>query len=177
MKRRRYVVWFALVSLALTPTPTCADGLTLTSPSIVPGRPIPVKFTCQGSDVSPRLDWSRAPSGTKSFALIVDDPDAPSGRWVHWVVFNIPAAVASLAEGTASSEQLADGSRNGRNDFKRLGYNGPCPPAGPAHRYDFRLYALDRTLDLPAGATKADVERVMAGHILAQAELLGTFQR
>jgi len=153
------------------------EGLTLTSPSVMPGRAIPVKFTCQGANVSPQLDWSHAPTATKSFAVIVDDPDAPAGTWVHWVIFNLPSNSTGLPEGASAAEQLADGARNGRNDFKRLGYGGPCPPPGPAHRYYFRLYALDRTLDLPAGASRADVERAMTGHVLAQAELMGTFQR
>ena len=141
------------------------------------GATIPRSFSCDGEDRSPALEWSGAPSGTKAFALIVDDPDAPASTWVHWVIYNIPASAHSLASGTEKKEQLADGSRQGRNDFRKTGYNGPCPPPGKPHRYFFKLYALSSELTLGPGATKADVERGMSGHILAQAEWMGRYQR
>jgi len=152
-------------------------AFTLSSPAFKQGDPIPKKFTCEGTDVSPALKWSGAPAGTKSFALIVDDPDAPVGTWVHWVLFNIPGETTSLPEGLATTGEFPDGSKQGTNDFKRLGYGGPCPPPGPAHRYFFKLYALDQPLDLPTGATKAKVLDAITGHILGQGELLGKYKR
>ena len=151
--------------------------LTLTSSAFSPGGTIPRKHTCDGPDVSPALNWTDPPAGTQSWALIMDDPDAPVGTWVHWVLYDLPAAARALPENVPKQEQLPDGSRQGRNDFRRTGYGGPCPPAGPAHRYFFKLYALDAKLGLRAGATKADVERAMQGHILGQAELMGRYGR
>ncbi len=141
------------------------------------GASIPRTFTCDGEDRSPALDWSGAPAGTKSFALIADDPDAPAGTWVHWVIYNIPANAHSLAGGVEKKEQLADGTRQGRNDFRKIGYNGPCPPPGKAHRYFFKLYALGAELAVAPAATKAEIERAMSGHILGQAEWMGRYQR
>jgi len=141
------------------------------------GADIPKQFTCSGEDRSPALEWSGAPAGTKSLALIVADPDAPVGTWVHWVAFNIPATAHSLGGGVEKKEQLADGTRQGQNDFKKTGYNGPCPPPGKAHRYFFKLYALSGELSLKPGATKADVERAMEGHVLGHAEWMGRFRR
>lgn len=138
---------------------------------------IPKQYTCQAADSSPDLKWSAPPEGTKSLALIVDDPDAPAGTWVHWVVWNLPPTLRGLPEGVAKNESLPDGTRQGVNDFKRIGYGGPCPPPGKLHRYFFKLYALDSSLDLPARSTKAQLERAMQKHILAQAELVGTYQR
>ena len=140
------------------------------------GQPIPQQFTCDGQDRSPALQWSGAPQKIKTFALIVDDPDAPAGTWVHWVIFNLPASASSLPEGVPQSDTAAGGTQ-GRNDFGKIGYNGPCPPPGKPHRYFFKLYALDTTLGLNVGAKKADVERAMQGHIVAQAELMGTYAR
>ena len=151
--------------------------LTLTSPAFPPGGTIQRKHTCDGPDVSPALNWTDPPAGTQSWALIMDDPDAPVGTWVHWVLYDLPAAARALPENVPKQEQLPDGSRQGRNDFRRTGYGGPCPPAGPAHRYFFKLYALDAKVGLRAGATKADVERAMQGHILGQAELMGRYGR
>ena len=151
--------------------------LTLTSPAFPPGGTIPKKHTCDGPDVSPALTWTDPPAGTQSWALIRDDPDAPVGTWVHWVLYDVPAAARALPENVPKQEHLPDGSRQGRNDFRRTGYGGPCPPAGPAHRYFFKLYALDAKVGLRAGATKADVERAMQGHILGQAELMGRYGR
>lgn len=152
-------------------------SLQLTSVAFTDGAEIPRKHTCDGEDLSPALQWQGVPAGTQSFALVVDDPDAPVGTWVHWVLFDIPAGAAALAEGTAATAKLPDGATNGTNDFKRLGYGGPCPPRGPAHRYFFKLYALDTTLGLPSGTTKGQVEKAMKGHILGQAELMGRYGR
>jgi Raf kinase inhibitor-like YbhB/YbcL family protein len=140
------------------------------------GQPIPQKYTCQDADVSPALTWSAAPQNAKSFALITDDPDAPVGTWVHWVFYNLPARTHALPEAVPKTEQ-ALGGLQGRNDFKKIGYNGPCPPPGKEHRYFFKLYALDTSLDLKAGAIKPEVERAMLGHVLAHAELMGTYRR
>lgn len=141
------------------------------------GGDIPAKYTCQGEDTSPALSWSEAPKHTQSFALLVVDPDAPSGDFTHWVLYDLPAATRQLPEAVPASEQLPDGSRQGVNGFRRTGYGGPCPPAGKPHRYYFRLYALDRKLDLPPGAARDAVESAMKGHVLAQAELMGRYQR
>ncbi len=149
----------------------------LTSSAFSNGGAIPQKFTCNGRDVSPALSWSDPPGGIQAFALIMDDPDAPGGTWVHWVLYDLPADARELPEEVSKTREISGGARQGPNDFGRIGYGGPCPPPGSTHRYSFRLYALDRPTSLKAGATKAEVERAMKGHILAQAELLGRFQR
>jgi Raf kinase inhibitor-like YbhB/YbcL family protein len=141
------------------------------------GGAIPKKFTCDGPDVSPKLTWNVPPAGTQSFAVIMDDPDAPRGTWVHWVLYDLPEVTRELSENRPKHEHLAGGALQGRNDFGKIGYGGPCPPPGKPHRYFFKLYALDVKLNLKAGATKADVERAMQGHILAQAELVGRYGR
>jgi Raf kinase inhibitor-like YbhB/YbcL family protein len=138
---------------------------------------IPRKFTCDGPDASPELSWKDTPAGTQSFALIADDPDAPVGTWVHWVLYNVPASTSELPEGTDKKDELAGGALQGRNDFRKIGYAGPCPPPGKPHRYYFKLYALDTKLNLKAGATKAEVEQAMKGHILGQAQLMGRYGR
>jgi Raf kinase inhibitor-like YbhB/YbcL family protein len=158
-------------------TLTMLGSIQLTSSAFSAGETIPKKFTCDGPDLSPKLTWSPPPSDTQSFALIMDDPDAPMGTWVHWVLFDLPANTQELPEGVAKQEQLASGARQGRNDFGKIGYGGPCPPSGKPHRYFFKLYALDVKLGLKAGATKADVEGTMKGHIRAQAELIGKYGR
>ena len=149
----------------------------LTSPSFSSGSTIPRKHTCDGSDVSPALAWSGAPQGTQSFALIADDPDAPVGTWSHWVLYDLPAGTTSLAENVSKVDAPPTGGRQGRNDFRKLGYGGPCPPPGTPHRYFFKLYALDRMLGLKAGASQKEVEKALQGHILAQAELMGKYGR
>jgi Raf kinase inhibitor-like YbhB/YbcL family protein len=141
------------------------------------GETIPKKFTCDGPDVSPQLSWKEAPAPTQSFALIMYDPDAPAGTWVHWVLYNLPANTRELPEGMEKQEQLATGALQGRNDFRKIGYGGPCPPPGTPHRYYFKLYALDTKLNLKAGATKPDLERAMKGHILGETELMGRYGR
>jgi len=149
----------------------------LKTTAFVDGSGIPKKHTCDGVDVSPALAWNDAPAGTQSFALIADDPDAPVGTWTHWIIWNIPAKGTALPEGVAKSGQSEDGASQGRNDFGRIGYGGPCPPAGKAHRYFFKLYALDARLDLKAGESREALERAMKGHVLSQAELMGTYGR
>jgi Raf kinase inhibitor-like YbhB/YbcL family protein len=152
-------------------------ALQMTSTAFSAGEMIPKKFTCDGPDVSPQLAWNDPPAGTQSFALTVDDPDAPVGTWVHWVLYDLLASARELPEGVAKQEQLPSGARQGRNDFGKTGYGGPCPPPGKPHRYFFKLYALDGKLNLKAGATKADVERALKGHALGQAELMGRYGR
>jgi Raf kinase inhibitor-like YbhB/YbcL family protein len=152
-------------------------ALQVTSTAFSAGEMIPKKFTCDGPDVSPQLAWNNPPAGTESFALIADDPDAPMGTWVHWVLYGLPASTRELAENVAKQEQLPSGARQGRNDFGKIGYGGPCPPPGKPHRYFFKLYALDAKTNLNAGATKTDVERALKGHILGRAELMGRYGR
>ena len=151
--------------------------LSLKSPAFLNEGDIPQKHACDGADLSPALNWNDPPAGTQSFGLIMDDPDAPGSTWVHWVLYNVPKQARALPEGIPKDAQLKDGSRHGRNDFKTLGYGGPCPPRGPAHRYFFKLYALDANLDLAPGASKADLEKAMKGHILAQGQLMGRYKR
>jgi hypothetical protein len=165
-----------LASVALAVLFAGGAGMELTSAAFKPGEMIPAKYTCDGPDVSPPLTWSDPPTGTKSFALISDDPDAPVGTWVHWVLWNIPASARSLEENLPKQGSLPHGARQGTTDFRRIGYGGPCPPSG-THRYFFKLYALDTTLDLPAATTKKHLEKAMQGHILAQAELMGKYRR
>jgi hypothetical protein len=152
-------------------------SLALRTTAFKPAGDIPVVFTCDGRDTSPALEWSDPPAGTASFALIADDPDAPGGTWVHWVIYDLPPAARELPEGVHPGGELPSGARQGRNDFGRIGYRGPCPPRGPAHRYFFRLYALDTKVNLGPGAVRGDLDRAMAGHILAQADLMGHYGR
>ena len=151
----------------------------LTTSAFADGTPIPVKHTCDGPDVSPPLTWADTPANTKSFALIMDDPDAPMGTWVHWVLWNLPGTRDALPENVPKTGALKEpgGAHQGNNTWPKIGYYGPCPPPGKPHRYYFKLYALDGPLSLKAGATKADVERAMQGHVLAQAQLMGTYGR
>lgn len=151
--------------------------LAISSSAFKPGASIPRLYTCDGKDVSPPLSWSGIPAGTRALAVTCDDPDAPAGNWVHWVIFNIPASAASLPEGVVPKEALQDGSRQGRNDFGRIGYGGPCPPQGRPHHYLFTLYALDREIALQAGCRKADLFAAMKGRILQTANVSGTYGR
>jgi Raf kinase inhibitor-like YbhB/YbcL family protein len=155
-------------------------ALTLSSPEFTPGSAIPPAYTCDGKDLSPALAWAGAPAGTKSFALIVDDPDAPDPAapkmtWVHWVLYNLPATTDRLPQAVAPN-QLPAGTKQGKNDWKRTGYGGPCPPIG-RHRYFFKLYALDTVLPDLKEPTKAALEKALTGHVLEHAELMGTYQR
>ena len=149
----------------------------ISSSGFEPGAPIPAAFSCDGGNQSPGLQWGEIPVNTRSFALIVDDPDAPRGTWVHWVLFNLPADAVELAPGVPPKPELPSGARQGVNDSGDIGYGGPCPPRGGPHRYYFRVYALDCTLNLPPGINRSDLDQAMAGHILAEATLMGTYQR
>jgi hypothetical protein len=137
---------------------------------------IPSLYTCDGQDISPDLSWDAPPTGTQSLALIVDDPDAPGQIFVHWVLYDLPPEIHQLPKGLPAEPTLSAGGVQGKNDFGNLGYGGPCPPSG-IHRYFFRLYALDRELELKSGATKAQLEAAMNGHIVATAELVGRYSR
>ena len=149
----------------------------LTSSAITEGEPIPAKYTCEGKNVSPPLQWSGVPAGSKSLVLIADDPDAPAGTWVHWVLYDLPVAVNELTEDLPRNQYTPAGAKQGQNSFGQLGYGGPCPPPGKAHRYFFKLYALDAQLDLKPGATEKEIEDAMDKHVLAQAQLMGTYRR
>ncbi len=148
----------------------------LTSTAFANGDPIPMKYTCDDQDISPPLQWKDPPEGTRSFALICDDPDAPMGTWVHWVLYNLPGSTLSLLEAVPSVADLPNGSRHGQNSWGRSDYGGPCPPGG-THRYFFKLYALDTELELAAGASKDELLRVMDGHVLASTETRGVYSR
>jgi Raf kinase inhibitor-like YbhB/YbcL family protein len=154
-----------------------AMSFALKSTAFSNGGEIPRMYTCDGADLSPELNWVDVPAGTHSLALIVDDPDAPVHTWTHWIIWNISAKATVLPEGLPQAEVLDNGARQGRNDFKRIGYGGPCPPPGKAHRYIFKLYALDARLDLKAGASKNDLESAMNRHVLSQTELVGMYRR
>lgn len=154
-----------------------AMSIAVTTTAFSPSGVIPKNYTCDGADVSPGLSWSGAPSVVQSFALIAQDPDAPAGTWTHWLIWNIPAQSKGMPRGVPTNETLADGARQGRNDFRRIGYNGPCPPPGKPHRYFFKLYALDAKLDLRAGANRNELEEAMKGHVLAQGELMAKYRR
>ena len=147
------------------------------SPAFANGAPIPAKFTCDGSDVSPALAWMGAPPGTKSFVLVCEDPDAPGGTWVHWVIYAIPSKETGLAEGVPPAKGLPNGAVQGANSWRRTGYGGPCPPRGKPHRYFFRLYALNTDPRLGPGATTDQLFKAIESRILGQAELMGTYGR
>jgi len=151
-------------------------NMQITSSAFTEGSMIPAKFTCDGQNISPPLEWKNAPAGVKSFALVSDDPDAPMGTWVHWVAYNIPVSVNKLDENVKTEKEFTDGMRQGSNSWPKIGYGGPCPPSG-THRYYFKLYALDTMLDLKPGVTKAQVLQAMKGHVLAEAQLMGKYKR
>jgi Raf kinase inhibitor-like YbhB/YbcL family protein len=157
------------------------NGLTmafeLTSSAFKANEAIPTEYTCDGSDRSVPLRWKDAPERTKSFALIADDPDAPRGTWVHWVIYDIPADARELSTGIGQQESLQNGTKQGKNDFGKIGYGGPCPPAGPAHHYHFKVYALDQMTGLKSKVTKQQLLDAMKGHVLADAQLIGTYKR
>lgn len=148
----------------------------ITSPAFENEGMIPAKYTCDGEDISPPLQWDAVPEGTKSIALISDDPDAPMGTWVHWVLFNLPADARELKENIPPDKTLPNGAKQGTSDFGRIGYGGPCPPGG-THRYFFKIYALDTELSLQAGARKRDLLKAMEGHIVGQGQLMGKYKR
>jgi len=152
-------------------------SLSISSSAFNEGDRIPDKYTCEGEDISPQLIWSDTPEGTKSFTLICDDPDAPMGTWDHWLIYNIPADSEGLSEAVPTNELLTDGSKQGLNSWEQTSYGGPCPPPGDPHRYFFKLYALDTMLTLTGDADKSTLENEMQEHILAEAQLMGTFSR
>ena len=170
-----------LVTAGCSQEPKPAKGhlmkMTLTSTAFASGRPIPVKYTGDALDVSPPLAWTNPPGGTKSFALIADDPDAPVGTWVHWVIYDLPPTATGLGEDQRKAPQLENGAKQGVNDFRKTGYGGPAPPPGKTHRYYFKLYALDAMTGLKPGATKQDLVKAMDGHVLGEGQLMGTYQR
>ncbi len=171
---------FAAAAIMLPQQAEATDQVVLNSSAFEPNGPIPAKYTCEGEDVSPALTWSGVPSGTKSLALIVDDPDAPDPSapkmtWVHWVLYDVPPSAQGLPE-AAGVNSLPRGTREGLNDWKRKGYGGPCPPIG-RHRYFFKLYALDIDLGDLGEPTKARLTKAMAGHILGEVQLVGTYQK
>jgi Raf kinase inhibitor-like YbhB/YbcL family protein len=167
------------------PAPAASGGVQqmkwqLSSPAFQDGQPIPVQYTGFGKDVSPPLEWSKPPEGTVELVLVCDDLDAPSGTWVHWVVWGMPATVSSLPEGVAKGSDQPpglQGGRQGTNDFRKIGYYGPKPPPGKVHHYHFKIYALNEKLNLPAGADKPQLAQVFLGKVLDQAELVGTFTK
>jgi len=171
-----FVIVLAVV-LGLAPAGG-AMAFELTSTAFAANQTIPAKYTCDGADVSPPLAWKDPPPATKSFALVCDDPDAPAGTWVHWVVWDMPPTLRGLPENLPKTPTLDDGTRQGTNDFKRTGYGGPCPPPGHGpHRYVFRVYAIDSVLGVAPGSTKSALEKAVTGHTLARAEVIGRYER
>ena len=152
-------------------------SMELKSSAFQNGADIPVKYTCDGKDISPPLSWVNVPGGTKALALIADDPDAPVGTWVHWVIYDLPADAKELPEGIATTETLADGSKQGVNDFRKTGYGGPCPPPGTAHRYYFKLYALSAPTEVKPRATKQRLLQAIKSYTLGEAQLMGRYKR
>jgi len=180
MKRRMLIVSlvgsFLVFYVNLTVIGGEAMELKIKSSAFHEGDMIPNKYTCDGADISPPLTWDAAPMNTKSLALISDDPDAPAGTWVHWVIYNIPPTIKELPENILPHKTIENGAQQGTNDFQKIGYGGPCPPRG-IHRYYFKLYALDKVLDTEPGLTKAQLLKAMEGHVLAQGQLMGRYQR
>jgi hypothetical protein len=170
-----------LVNAGCSQEPKSATGhvatIRLTSAAFADGQPIPAKYTADALDISPPLAWTNPPAGTKSFALIADDPDAPAGIWTHWLIYDLPPTATALAEDTLKLPQLRGGAKQGLNDSKKTGYDGPAPPPGKAHRYYFKLYALDAMTGLAPGAAKKNLLKAMDGHVLGEGQLMGTYQR
>ena len=150
--------------------------ISLKSTSFKDGEMIPTRYTCDGEDISPELAWESIPEGCQTLAIICDDPDAPMGTWVHWIIYNIPADLTGLEEGIPPDDTLPSGAKQGNNGWNRIGYGGSCPPGG-THRYFFKIYALDTELDFESGATKSQLINAMEGHILAQGQLMGRYSR
>jgi Raf kinase inhibitor-like YbhB/YbcL family protein len=173
----RVMVLALIVAFFGMPGRCVAQGFALESPAFASGATIPRVYTCEDADKSPPLSWRGVPARAKTIALIVDDPDAPRGTWVHWVLYNLAARTDHLDESVAKTPTLANGARQGVNDFGRIGYNGPCPPAGAAHHYRFRMLAIDTSLDLSLGATASQLEAAARGHTLASAEFIAIFAR
>ncbi|MBU4376181.1 MAG: YbhB/YbcL family Raf kinase inhibitor-like protein [Candidatus Omnitrophica bacterium] len=154
-----------------------AMALRIKSPAFNDGDMIPDKYTAKGRDISPPLFWEDVPDGTASFAIICEDPDAPGGRWVHWVIYNIRKGISRLSEGIPQYDEVENGAKQGMNDFRRVGYGGPAAPPGPAHRYFFKMYALDKVLEVESGLTRDQLLKAMKGHIIQEAEVMGKFKR
>jgi len=171
-----FLVFYGMVLYNLTAIGEEAMELKINSSAFREGDMIPKKYTCDGADISPPLAWDTVPMNTKSLALISDDPDAPMGTWVHWVIYNIPPTIKELPENIPPHRTLENGAQQGTNDFRKIGYGGPCPPRR-THRYYFKLYALDKVLDSEPGLTKDQLLKAMEGHILAQGQLMGRYQR
>ncbi len=187
MLRNKFIILFAILfifSCNTKKSKTTANiniggnmSIQITCPAFKEGETIPVKYTCDGKNVSPALNWSGTPANTKSFALICDDPDAPMGTWVHWVVYNIPATITSLPEAIPMKKTVLNNIIQGTTSSRKIGYGGPCPPRGPVHRYFFKIYAIDTNLDLKAGASKNEIITAMKGHILAEGQLMGRYSK
>jgi Raf kinase inhibitor-like YbhB/YbcL family protein len=173
----RYVVGGLAPILVLATAAKADSGFVLTTSAFEPGQPIPVEYSCSGANTSPALKWSGAPAPVGSFALIVEDPDAPSGTFIHWVVFNLPSDATGISADAPKTSTLADGAVQGVNGMGRVGYMGPCPPPGKTHHYHFELFALDSKLDSRAGIDAAGLRAAMQGHTKASTELVGTFER
>jgi Raf kinase inhibitor-like YbhB/YbcL family protein len=163
--------------MTTTTTESRSAEIRLTSTAFEQGDRIPQIYTCEGDEVSPPLQWSGGPVSTRSYAMVCEDPDTPRGTYVHWVLFNIPGDAVELTQAVPAVPELPSGARHGRNTAGDIAYMGPCPPPGNPHRYFFRLYALDISLNLPVGTTKAELEKAMSQHIVAQGTLMGTYQR
>jgi Raf kinase inhibitor-like YbhB/YbcL family protein len=181
MRQRIFLGAVAIAVLATAcysnqPTPPQVPQFSLISPAFASDALIPAKYTCDGKNLSPALTWEAPPTATKSLVIIADDPDAPGKTFTHWVLYDLPPKTRQLPEGLPPQPFLATGGGHGKNDFGKYGYGGPCPPSG-THRYVFKIFALDQLLDLPAGATKAEVIAGMAGHILASGEWVGKYSR
>jgi Raf kinase inhibitor-like YbhB/YbcL family protein len=176
-KSYHLILLFACASFAIVKVAEAQNNLALSSSVLTNNSYIPVKFTCSGDNESPALGWSNVPPAAKSLALIVKDPDAPSGDFVHWVIFDIPASVTSMPDGVPATAKTVFGGIQGQNGRGEIGYTGPCPPPGKDHHYHFRLYALDESLGLSSDASAAQVESAMRGHVIAQTELVGLFAR
>lgn len=173
---KKVLLIIVLFSLVKSYTLSGASAFEITSSAFEHNKTIPQQYSCDGADISPPLSWSGIPGNTKSLALIVDDPDAPGGTWVHWIVYNILPTLKELQENIPPLKILPDDTKQGINDFKEIGYGGPCPPSG-THRYFFRLYALNTKLNLAAGVTKRQLKSAMKGHIIAQAKLIGKYKQ
>ena len=157
-------------------SPTTTSTIDISSVAFAQGQPIPAEYTCDGKNVSPPLRWANVPAAAKALALICDDPDAPRGTYVHWVLFDLQPAVRELPAGVPTTERLQNGARQGKHSGGRVGYTGPCPPSG-THRYFFKLYALDRALELKGTPTKDELLAAMEGHVIGRGELMGTYSR
>lgn len=174
-----FILFFAVQSYAQPGSENSGGAvmeIKITSSAFKDGAMIPKRYTCDGENISPPLAWSGLPEGSKSVAIISDDPDAPVGIWVHWVIFNIPPDIKGLPEAVPAGETLENGARQGINDSRKIGYDGPCPPGG-THRYYFKIYALDKELELGAGATKRELLKAMEGHVLGEGQLMGRYKR